>query len=115
MSGPNKPYWRQLYLIGAVGAVGLVVEMAVKVKVPPQAHLMLLFGWVALVFSLISKWVIDNSSALNTTDDDARPPMVVNRKPTQLRPAPVCERSSKRLNQVKPGKSKTSVRRGKTI
>ncbi|MCC7448236.1 MAG: hypothetical protein IT324_12525 [Anaerolineae bacterium] len=111
MAQSNTPYWRGLYLTGAVGVIGLVVEAVAKVRVPPQAHIMLLLGWVALVFSLISKWVIDNSAALNTMDDDAKPPAVKKRRPARANPAPACERP----NPVKVGKSKNPIRRSKTI
>jgi hypothetical protein len=109
MAQPNTPYWRGLYLTGGVGVIGLVVEAVAKVRVPPQAHIMLLLGWVALVFSLISKWVINNSAALNTLDD-AKPPAKKHR-PARAKLAPACERP----NQVKAGKSKNPIRRSKTI
>ncbi len=84
MAQSKTPYWRGLYFTGAAGAVGLIVEAAAKVRMPPQAHIMLLLGWVAFVFSLISKWVFDNSSALNAMDDDATRLMVKTHSPRHL-------------------------------
>ncbi len=115
MSQPNKPYWRGLYLTGAVGAAGLVIEAVAKVRVPPQAHIMLLLGWVFLIFSLVSKWIVDNSSALNSMDDDSTTDKTKGRRTAQTRAMPVCERTSNRPKRISLGKRKIPVKKGKTL
>jgi len=105
MAQPNKPSWRGLYLIGTAGGAGLVAESVVKVA--PQAHLILLLGWVALVFGLIGKWISNNATALNAMDEEEQTPSVERPNDARISPVPICERT--------PSRMKNPIRRSKTL